>query len=176
MILTGPEIEKAQVAGDISITPFDAACLNPNSYNYHLGRKIICLTPTEDGRIVETQAEINETGLKLLPGSLYLGVTSEKIGSRIYAMTLLGRSSVGRLGIFLNATADLGHIGSQSHWTLEISVVQPIRVFPDMRIGQIAFWAVHGPAEAYSGRYMGDASPFKSKDQSLKLLLSEQGL
>src|SRR5262249_42758117 len=93
------------------------------------------------------------------PGMLYLGATHERIGSRQYVMTLLGRSSIGRLGIFLNITADLGHLGSESCWTLEIRVVQAVRVYPRMKIGQVAFWLVEGEGRHYRGRYYDDDLP-----------------
>ena len=65
---------------------------------------------------------------------------------------LLGRSSIGRLGIFLNVTADLGHIGSCSHWTLEITVVQPVRIYPGTKIGQVSFWVTdHYSPHRYGG-------------------------
>jgi dCTP deaminase len=110
---------------------------------------------------------VRPEGLVLQPWQIYLGATAEVIGSSVFAMTLLGRSSVGRLGIFLNATADLGHVGSSSHWTLEISVVRPVRVYPGMRIGQVAFWEVAGSVAPYRGRYAGDACPEESKDPNL---------
>ena len=90
------------------------------------------------------------------------------MGSATYAITLLGRSSIGRLGIFLNATADLGHVGSNSHWTLEISVVQPVYIYPLMRIGQVAFWVTQGICEPYNGRYHRDVRPELSKDSLLR--------
>ena len=163
MILTGPEIFRAYAAGEVSIEPFFSANLNPNSYNFHLGDKLIRLA-FRDNAIIKTPIQIDCGGYLLAPGNLYLAITAERIGSHVYAMTLLGRSSIGRLGLFLNATADLGHVGSDSHWTLEISVVQPVYIYPFMRIGQVAFWTVDGEAKSYQGRYHRDLNPEPSKD------------
>jgi len=175
MILTGPEIVCAREAGDVSIEPFSAADVNPNSYNYHLGERLVQLRANDrEG----TSICIPGGGLLLMPGNLYLGATHERIGSRAYVTTLLGRSSVGRLGIFVNATADLGHMGSQANWTLEISVVQPIYIYPRMRIGQVAFWVVDGLPVFYKGLYLGDVQPEPSKDPLLGLnsVRTETGL
>jgi dCTP deaminase len=109
-------------------------------------------------------------GVVLKPGRTYLGATAEIMGSSDYAMTLLGKSSVGRLGIFLNITADLGHLGSKSRWTLEITVIQPIRIYSLMSIGQVAFWRVaDGPARGrgYRGRYSSHLEPEPSRDRAL---------
>lgn len=163
MILTGSEIMRALLEGDLSIDPFSPKELNPNSYNYRLGTELLCVSGGVDLRSTRS-LHVPRDGYLLEPGNLYLGVTRERIGSRAYAMTLLGRSSTGRLGIFLNATADLGHTGSDSHWTLEMSVVQPVRVYPHMRIGQVAFWAVAGDRLPYCGRYHRDQRPEPSKD------------
>jgi len=163
VILTGAEIVRARSEGDVSIEPFSLRDVNPNSYNYRLGPDLLRLSGGEEDRIVQP-VRIPFDGYVLEPGNLYLGVTHERIGSRSYAMTLLGRSSIGRLGIFLNATADLGHTGSDSHWTLEISVIQPVRIYAFMKIGQVAFWTVAGPREPYRGRYHRDHLPEPSKD------------
>jgi dCTP deaminase len=111
---------------------------------------------------------LSDSGVVLEPGILYLGATFEIIGSTKYVITLLGRSSIGRLGLFLNVTADLGHTGSISRWTLEMKVVQPLRIYPLMRIGQVAFWFQTGDVGQYSGKYQGDLQPFPNKDNNLK--------
>ena len=166
MILTGPEIQRSWTAGEISIDPFNPLHLNPNSYNFHLASRLVRVS-RHDGQETTSTIVLPKEGFVIEPGSLYLGATHERIGSSEYSMTLLGRSSIGRLGIFLNSTADLGHLGSDSNWTLEISVVQAVRIFPLMRIGQVAFWTVEGHRLSYSGRYHNDTSPERSKDPRL---------
>lgn len=164
MILSGREIIEARRRHELTIEPFLSTEVNPNSYNYHLASELLCISgqpPGPDRLVVEPE------GFVLQPGLIYLGATAEAIGSSAFAMTLLGRSSAGRLGIFLNATADLGHVGSSSHWTLEISVVRPVRVYSGMRIGQVAFWEVAGAIQPYRGRYAGDVGPEGSKDSNL---------
>ena len=164
MILSGNEIVAARTRGEIVIEPFTPDLVNPNSYDFSLGAKLI-EAASPGGKLVEHQ--LTSDGLVLLPQHLYLGHTLEVIGSTSYATTLLGRSSIGRLGLFLNVTADLGHVGSNSQWTLEMTVVQPLRIYPGMRVGQVAFWEQLGTPTHYAGRYHGDVGPQLSKDQPL---------
>ncbi len=163
MILTGKMISTSVEDGRIKIDPFCAGNINPNSYNYRLGRELIELCSSNGNRITEHKHSIPDDGFILKPGRLYLGCTFEKMGSNYYCMTILGRSSIGRLGIFLNVTADLGHCGSLSNWTLEIHVVQPVRVFPLMQIGQMAWWLQSGTLARYSGVYHEDDRPVTSQ-------------
>lgn len=171
MILTGPKIWQARNDGDLVIEPFDQADLNPNSYNFHLGDRLLELTRWEgdraDAHATSVCPAASNGGFLLNPGRLYLATTHEVIGSRRYVITLLGRSSIGRLGLFLNVTADLGHAGSVSQWTLELKVVQPLKIFPRMPIGQVAFWNQTGPPSPYEGRYHQDLGPVPSRDPRL---------
>jgi dCTP deaminase len=147
MILTGSQIQKEIVDGNITITPFQKDLLNPNSYNYRLGNELLVMSSSAlDVRKQPTTHAITipEEGYVLQPKTLYLGFTLEEIGSTKYVPSLIGRSSLGRLGLFLQITADLGHIGTNHKWTLELKVVQPLRVYPGMRIGQVSFWVPEG--------------------------------
>lgn len=167
MILTKSEIIKQVTQGRIIIEPFDDSLVNPNSYNYRLGEMLIELNGTvmdpsvsPDGRKIK----LDDTGHVLLPGKVYLGSTQEKIGSDTYVTSLIGRSSVGRLGLFVQITADLGNLGAKHHWTLELTVVQPLRVYPGMRIGQVSFWETEGPrSQLYAGKYRQQTGPLQSR-------------
>lgn len=164
MILTGTEIQNAIKWGEITIEPFNKEQVNPNSYNFRLLQTILQVSIKENNESTFEEIELGKNGHVLLPHVLYLAATHEIIGSKNYAMTLLGKSSLGRLGLFLNATADLGHFGSVSQWTLELSVVQPLRIYPNMEIGQIAFWAQQGKFTGYQGKYLKDLGPKPSKE------------
>ncbi len=168
MILTGTAIRQARRLGEIVLEPFDDSLVNPNSYNYRLGTTLVRISRDAGGQETVDCLELAADGLLLQPKILYLGYTYEVIGSTKYVMTLLGRSSIGRLGLFLNVTADLGHVGSASQWTLELKVVQPLRVYPYMRIGQVAFWLQCGRVSFYQGRYHHDAGPVRNRDPRLE--------
>ena len=165
MILTGPAIQSAVRSGDIFVEPFDSASLNPNSYNYHLADSLLVLGV---GGKPSRKLLLLPSGYVLKPGKVYLGATRERIGSDKFVTLLLGRSSIGRLGIFLNVTADLGHLGSCSHWTLELTVVQPVKVYPGMKIGQVSFWLTDDKSSyRYRGRYHRDSHPVGNRDHTI---------
>ncbi|QHF22877.1 deoxycytidine deaminase [Rathayibacter sp. VKM Ac-2804] len=156
MILTGSEIERRVADGSITLEPFSSDLLNPNSYNYRLGSEILMSSSdTLDVAKSEpdewTKHRIPDAGFVLRPKTLYLGHTVETIGSLEYVPLLIGRSSIGRLGLFLQISADLGQLGSIHRWTLELVAVQPIRVYPGMRIGQVSFWKPTGQIMEYNG-------------------------
>lgn len=159
MILTGSEIKKSIESGDIIISPFTDDQLNPNSYNYRLGD---ILTFEQDDGSYQT-IKIPEEGYILEPHRTYLGHTFETLGSKIYAMSLIGRSSTGRLGLFLQVSADLGHTGSVHKWTLEIVAAQRIKIYPHMITGQISFWENDGNISPYSEGYSNYSLPQISK-------------
>lgn len=167
MILTGNEIKKQVKAKRIVIKPFSEDSVNPNSYNYHLGSVIFKLTDKViDPKHKPEYETINLTdkGYILEPNTLYLASTVEQIGSDHYVTSLIGRSSVGRLGLFLQVTADLGNLGAKHHWTLELKVVQPLRVYPGMKIGQVSFWIANGDTKMqYEGKYHNHTKPHRSK-------------
>lgn len=157
MILTGKEIQRKIEEGEINIFPFDERKINPNSYNYHLDNKLSIVPPElSRGESKNTHEEfiyIPKEGYVLEPNKIYLGNTLEVIGSHKYVTSLIGRSSLGRLGLFLQISADLGNLGPAHKWTLEIVCVQPIRIYPYMVIGQVSFWEPQGNIDTYKGKY-----------------------
>jgi dCTP deaminase len=147
MILSDTEILTEIENGNILIEPFDKLCLGSNSYDVHLGKhfavyKNRVLDARQHNEIEEFQ--IPESGFELQPGTLYLGVTQEYTESHTTVPFLEGKSSVGRLGIDIHATAGKGDVGYCNTWTLEISCVQPVRVYAGMPIGQLIYFAIKG--------------------------------
>lgn len=163
MILTGAAIASGVALGDICLDPFDPALINPNSYNYRLGSTLKTMAgdviADSRSKAVWDEFEIPAAGFVLQPRRLYLGTTLERIGSSEYVPTLIGRSSVGRLGLFLQISADLGQMGAEHNWTLELTAVQAIRVYPGMVIGQVSFWKPIGDKIAYRGYYGTRSEP-----------------
>lgn len=166
MILTGPEIVESACDGRISISPFNRDQVNPNSYNVCLGETLITYTDSviDAYRPNRTDAtKIDSSGFVLEPDQLYLGHTVEEVGSDVFVPLLFGRSSVGRLGLFVEITAPIGDIGFHGQWTLMLSAVRPLRVYPGMKIGQIMFFDTLGEIEPYSGKYQGAVGPQESR-------------
>jgi deoxycytidine triphosphate deaminase len=151
MILTGAEIIKQHARGRIIIDPFDPANVSPDSYDFHLGPALrvytqfpldACATnPTEE--IV-----IPPEGLVLEPQRLYLGETVEVMGSAHYVGSYAARSSIARLGLFINLSATLGDLGYVGRWPLHLVAVQPLRIYAGMAVGQMLWWKPQGARTA----------------------------
>ncbi len=158
MILSDRMIREAMARGEIAIQPFDIDSLGSNSYDVHLGRML----KTYDGGGIhyghdpfildckvapKTRSwNIPSDGSVLEPGQVYLGVTQEYTSTRKHVPFLDGKSSVGRLGISIHCTAGRGDVGFSGHWTLEIYVQQPVRIYAGMPIGQLIFFE-SGPVD-----------------------------
>lgn len=152
MILTDKEILAAINRGEILISPFDASCLGTNSYDVHLSKYLATyVDEVLDARQHNAiqHFEIGEEGFVLQPGTLYLGSTVEYTETHATVPFLEGKSSVGRLGIDIHATAGKGDVGFCNHWTLEISCSKSVRVYAGMPIGQLIYFKVEGGIENY---------------------------
>ena len=120
MILSGKEIINRK-GNDIIIDPFNEKQVNPNSYNLKLHNELVVY----DSDILDmkkdntgTKMIIPEEGLLLESNKLYLGRTVEYTETHNLIPMLEGRSSVGRLGLFVHVTAGFGDVGFKGYWTL----------------------------------------------------------
>jgi dCTP deaminase len=150
MILTDVQILKAIQRGDIVITPFDRAKLGTNSYDVHLSPHFAVYVEHELDAKKHNKIrhfEIGPEGFVIQPGELYLGVTMEYTETHCAVPFLEGKSSVGRLGIDIHATAGKGDVGYCNTWTLEISCVKPVRIYGGMPVGQLIYFKVEGDIE-----------------------------
>jgi dCTP deaminase len=150
MILSDKRILEEIASGSIKIEPYIRECLGSNSYDVHLGKHLATyrdavLDAKKHNQI--THFEIPEEGFVLQPNVLYLGVTEEYTETHAHVPFLEGKSSTGRLGIDIHATAGKGDVGFCGNWTLEISCKQPVRVYSGMPIGQLIYFPVDGEIE-----------------------------
>ncbi len=147
MILSDKEIRRALDFKRIIIEPFKVEHLGSNSYDVHLGKMLaVYENDTLDAR-VENEVhyiEIQDEGYVIYPGHIYLGATLEYTETLDYVPFLEGKSSTGRLGISVHATAGKGDVGFANHWTLEISCIQPVRIYAGMPIAQIIYFVIQG--------------------------------
>ncbi|MEY2904167.1 MAG: hypothetical protein RJA52_183 [Bacteroidota bacterium] len=155
MILSDQKILEALESGKIVIEPFRRECLGTNSYDVHLSKYLATYTD----KILDAKKhnpiehfEIPDDGFVLQPGILYLGATEEYTETHHTVPFLEGKSSVGRLGIDIHATAGKGDVGFCNTWTLEISCTQPVRIYAGMPIGQLIYFLVDGEIENYYHR------------------------
>ena len=147
MILSDTKIMEGIERGEIVIEPFRPECLGTNSYDVHLGKWLAMYKDhiLDARRHNEIQyIEIPENGFVLHPNTLSLGVTEEYTETHASVPFLEGKSSVGRLGIDIHATAGKGDVGFCNTWTLEISCTHPVRVYAGMPIGQLIYFRVEG--------------------------------
>lgn len=150
MILADKRIKEEIVNGNIIISPFDEKYLGTNSYDVHLSKHIAIydeyiLDAKKHNKI--QHLKIPKQGIVLQPNMFYLATTEEYTETHAHVPFLEGKSSTGRLGIDIHATAGKGDVGFCGYWTLEISVKQPVRVYAGMPIGQLIYFAVEGDIE-----------------------------
>lgn len=184
-ILTGEEIKKQSRIGNIYISDFDESRLGPNSYDITLHNELLVYDDSklekisdgpfyencrykryDDYKILDCKKEnptksifMDDSGFILRPGTLYLGRTVEKTSTTGFAPMIEGRSSIGRLGINIHATAGFGDNGFEGYWTLEISCIQPVRIYPGIRIGQLYYHTLEGDTKrVYNGKYQYNES------------------
>jgi len=160
VILSGLEIKK-RIGKDIIITPYNEKNINPNSYNLHLHNEFLVY----DEELLDMKKPnktktitIPEDGLILEPGRLYLGRTIEHTQTKNCVPMLEGRSSIGRLGLYIHVTAGFGDVGFSGYWTLEFHCVQPIKIYPGISICQIYYHTLEGEHVEYSsGKYQNNS-------------------
>jgi len=150
MILSDKQILREMRDGTIVIKPFKRKFLGSNSYDVHLGEWLAMY----DEEILDCREHntvhyftIPREGLILVPSKLYLGVTKEYTETHQHVPFLEGKSSIGRLGIDIHATAGKGDVGFCNTWTLEISVRQPVRIYAGMPIGQLIYFEISGEVD-----------------------------
>ena len=144
MVLSDKRIKEEIANGNIGIEPFIEQHLNPNSVDLTLAPN--CKIYPRD--IILDVKKVNETydfvigeeGYVLEPGLVYLYRVNEKIGVKgNLCAKVEGKSSLGRLGLFVHVTAGFIDSGFEGSLVLELVATQPIRIYPNMKICQLKF-------------------------------------
>ena len=181
MILSDRSIKESIASGRIVITPYDESLVQPASIDIRLdGRFLVfrnykhsCIDPKALQKdLTEMVTVAHGDPFIVHPGEFILGNTVErvKLGDDLVAR-LEGKSSLGRLGLIVHATAGYVDPGFDGNITLELSNVAnlPIRLYPGMKVGQISFFAMTTPADRPYGspglgsKYKGQTAPTASK-------------
>jgi deoxycytidine triphosphate deaminase len=164
----------------IDIDPFDPVRVGPNSYDLTLGPKVVTYilprhVPGNFGVMADedwldarlnnpTKEEVMGPGGGLFrPGTVHLCSTAERTACAGYVPSIETRSSLARLGVSCHLSAGWGDDGFDGHWTLEITVTHPIRLYPGMRVCQVAFSPLRGDRLPYRGKYQGQSGPVASR-------------
>lgn len=166
MILTGPEIKQQHARARLTLDPFDPNRVQPNSYDLTLGPTLLRYTD----RVLDTRRDnpfetltIPEEGFLLEPDTLYLGHSTETVGSDHYVPIVRTRSWAARLGLFAHITADLIDIGSKGQVTFQLHAVQPLRIHAGDGIAHLTYWVPEGEITLYDGKYQGSVGPQASR-------------
>ena len=183
MVLSDRTIREEIKRGRIVIDPLGDGCIQPSSIDLHLARLFrvfrvgILPHPYLDvAQPMEGFTELVEVAKDepfiIQPGEFVLAATLETITLPDDIVARVdGKSSLGRLGLLIHATAGFVDPGWTGRLTLELSNVakMPIAVRPDMRICQISFLRLSTPAERLYGspelgsKYQGQTEPTASR-------------
>ena len=166
MILSGHEIIKETLNGNIIISPFEKQQVTTNSYDVCLSDKLIRYTDEVLDPKKKPNFEVIDIppeGFLIKKNEFYLGSTDEKIGSEHYVPILHAKSGTARSGLFVHITADLIDIGSIGNLTLQLYSTLPVMVYPHMKIAQVSFWVPKGKIVLYNGKYQHSNGPQISK-------------
>jgi dCTP deaminase len=148
MILSDRSILQELDKGNIVIDPFNPLHLNPNSVDLTLAPTFKVYTepvldPRKENRFIEMT--IPEHGYVLQPGEVYLYACNERIGVKNNIRAKVeGKSSLGRLGLFVHVTAGFIDTGFEGSLVLELVATRRIVVYPNMKICQVEFARVEG--------------------------------
>lgn len=190
MMLVDRDIREAIDCQDIRITPFNNDHLGTNSYDVTLAptlrtykrtvvspagkhprldvycdeviQELDCRKPTET-----IENCIGDNGFVLEPNELYLASTVEYTESLRHVPMLNGKSSLGRLGLSIHVTAGFGDVGFHGHWTMELFVIRPLRIYAGMKIAQLSWFIASGaPDTPYSHKLSAKYNNVSSVPQS----------
>ncbi len=149
MILADSDLKKAAKGGGLVIDPFDEGCVQPSSYDLHLLGEVRVFDNYEAAEIdvrkmmdVTRKVKIGSKGFVLHPGEFILGSTVERFEIPTdLAGILEGKSSLGRIGLIVHATAGFIDPGYKGQLTFDITNLSkmPIRIYKEMKIAQILF-------------------------------------
>lgn len=175
-ILSGEAIRCAVKAGTIEIDPFRQEQLNPVSYDLRLGRGVKVykqvadwgggsfeandwspIDAASDNPVLDLEMKADKP-FQLNPGVGYLMHTEERIKTDRYVPVLDGKSSIGRLFISVHQCAGFGDPGFDGQYTLEVTALHPVLVYPGMLFAQIRFHEIAGEITKYAGNYVGEAA------------------
>ena len=183
-MLSDTDIKSSIKNRDIEISPLIEEYIQPSSVDLRVGsdfrvfenHKYSHIDPKaqQDDLTTLITASIEEPFV-LHPGEFVLGTTFEKISlSNKVVARLEGKSSLGRIGLLIHSTAGFVDPGFSGYLTLELSNVAnlPIKIYPEMKIGQISFYYLNSPSESeygtetYGSKYQGQEGPTPSKSHT----------
>ncbi|KKL16528.1 hypothetical protein LCGC14_2494670 [marine sediment metagenome] len=180
-VLSDRTIKEELAAGRLVIEPLDEANIQPASIDLQLDRvfRIFRVTrrPFVDVRqpmddLTELVTIEDDEPFIIQPGTFVLGSTLEFVTLPDDIVARVdGRSSLGRLGLLVHATAGYIDPGWTGKLTLELSnqSQMPIALYYGMKISQISFLRMSTPvdrpygSEGLASKYQGQTGPTPSR-------------
>jgi len=181
MILSDKDIKKALADKYITIDPLFPNSIQPASVDVHLGADFlvfkntnnICIDPKEPIDDMMDSLSIDENRQFILhPGEFALGMTYETVSvPHDMVLQLNGKSSLGRIGLIVHATAGYVDPGNTLKITLELHNLAnlPIKLYYKMPIAQVAFVKLSSVVDipygkdALNSKYFGSTKPIASQ-------------
>ena len=180
-VLSDRTIKQELASGRLVIDPLDQDCIQPASIDLRLDRAFrvfrVTRRPFVDVRqpvddLTELVTIESEEPFIVQPGTFCLGSTLESVTLPDDIVARVdGKSSLGRLGLLVHATAGYVDPGWTGKLTLELSnqSQMPIALYPGMRIAQISFLRLSSPVDRPYGspqlgsKYQGQTGPTPSR-------------
>ena len=181
MVLSDRTIKEEIAAGRLVIDPLDPQDIQPGSVDVHIDRVFrvfkVSSRPFIDPRQPMddlTDEVIIEEGAPFFihPGEFVLASTLEVLSLPDDILAQVeGKSSLGRIGLLIHATAGFVDPGWTGKLTLELSNVakMPIALHFGMKIGQLSFLRMSTPVDRPYGspglrsKYQGQMTPTPSR-------------
>lgn len=183
-MLSDIDIKNSIKNNEIEISPLIEDYIQPSSIDLRVGadfrvfenHKYSHIDPkAQQDDLTSLVTATVEEPFVLHPGEFVLGTTFEKVSlSNKVVARLEGKSSLGRIGLLIHSTAGFVDPGFSGYLTLELSNVAnlPIKIYPEMKIGQISFYYLNSPSESkygsetYGSKYQGQEGPTPSRSHT----------
>ena len=175
-MLSDKDIKKGLEDKWIEISPLDQGYIQPSSVDLRVGTEFRVFENHKYSHIdPKSPQEDLTTLLEASKDEPFVLHPDEKVAlSNKIVARLEGKSSLGRIGLLIHSTAGFVDPGFSGYLTLELSNVAnlPIKIYPEMKIGQISFYYLNSPSEAeygdvsYGSKYQGQEGPTPSKSHS----------
>jgi len=158
-VLSDGTIRRLVAEGHMRIDPWDSAMLQPASIDVKLGRsfrvfhnhRATAIDLADPPRNLTEHVEVAVgDSFVIHPGEFVLGRTEEVVEMPDDIVSRIeGKSSLGRLGLIVHATAGFVDPGFRGSLTLEITNLTrvPIILWPGKPIAQLSFMTLDQPAE-----------------------------
>jgi dCTP deaminase len=180
-VLSDGTIRRLVEEGRLVIEPWDESLVQPASVDLRLGdsfrvfhnHRVTAIDLREPPRNLTEEVQISDdVPFAIHPGEFVLGRTLESVAiPEDVVARIEGKSSIGRLGLIVHATAGFVDPGFRGTLTLEITNLTrvPIKLYAGLPIAQLSFMALDAPAERPYGsaelgsHYQGQVAATESR-------------